>query len=189
MQKNPLFTYTDDMKSSLKKEEPQQYAILVTLITILVILVIMFFVFYFICAPVIIEGNSMYPTLHDGDVIMITKTHKNPDLNDIIVYKRPTDNKTKVIKRVVGVEGNTFTFSNSISSNEGRLYNHDTNLSYPINHEQYYALLSKYPKETFTLKEGEVFAIGDNKRESVDCRNYGAISVKSIIGIKKEKKT
>lgn len=182
-----MFTDTDDMKSSLKKEEPQQFAILITLITILVILVMLFFVFYFICAPVVIEGNSMAPTLHNGDIILITKTNKNPELNDIIVYKKPTDNKTKVIKRVVGIEGNVFTFSYDTARAEGFLCNTTTNISYPINSEQYHALYERYLKTTFTVQEGEVFAIGDNKRDSVDCRNYGAVSVKSIVGINKRK--
>ena len=92
------------------KQNKKQNMIFAILMTILIILVIVLFTFVFVCAPVKIKGDSMNPSLSDGDIIMISKVHKQPVLGDIVVYQKPNEKNMTVIKRVVAVEGDVLYF-------------------------------------------------------------------------------
>ena len=114
---------------------------------------------------------------------MISKIHKSPDLGDIIVYKKPDDNNTRVIKRVIGVAGDVFL----IGENLNHIYvmtkvNAPEETEYALSLSQYLFLKQTYGR-TIQVQKGEVFTIGDNFNNSIDGRNYGAIPISSIIGI------
>lgn len=163
---------------------------MIALTCVLIVLVITLLIFCFVCSPAVIYGESMTPSLSDGQVIMISKIHKEPVVGDIIVYKKPTEKNKKVIKRVVGVAGDVFTFSFNSISNTGFLKKATSDFQCHLTHEQYIFLSSKYTTTIspsiyqFTIQQGEVFTIGDNIHNSIDGRNYGPIPTSSIIGIK-----
>lgn len=171
----------------------RQKKITTILFAILAVLLVLMFIFVFFCSPAMIDGESMQPTLHDGQIVMISRVNKNPQLDDIVIYKKPGESK-KVIKRVVGVAGDTFYFSGNAISASAHIIKEGTSTSYSLSNEQYYFLASKFNNKKhsgkyagyhyFTLLEDEIFTMGDNYNNSVDGRNYGPIKVKDLIGIK-----
>ncbi|MDE6967939.1 MAG: signal peptidase I [Clostridia bacterium] len=178
--------FKEDYYDNLKEKQDKQKKLKLILSVILVLLIIVFCVFTFICSPVIIQGDSMTPTLKDGEIIFISKIHKTPLVGDIIVYKKPDEPKMNVIKRVVGVAGDTFEFDSSLEHPTNGIILKKVNSDFTclLNDDQYINLKSKFPAGKFTLGEDEVFTLGDNSTYSIDARNYGPVNLKNLIGIK-----
>ena len=64
----------------------------------------------FLYAPMGINGDSMKPTLSDGDIIIIDKisyTNEDPERFDMIAFKYKYDYSQMYIKRVIGMPGET----------------------------------------------------------------------------------
>ncbi|WP_433749679.1 signal peptidase I [Falsibacillus pallidus] len=137
---------------------------------------------YFLFAPIVVDGLSMMPTLHNGDRMIVNKFGK-PDRFDIVVFHAPE--QKDYIKRVIGLPGDKIQYKNDILYINGKAYK-----------EPY---LDQYKKnvgdgpltEDFTLKdytgkdrvpEGEVFVMGDNRRGSKDSRHIGTIPMSKIVG-------
>ena len=173
---------TQDSKD--KKFNKRQNTIFAILITLLIVLIVILITFTFICAPVVIKGDSMSPSLSDGEIIVISKIHKTPDVGDIIVYKKPDETNVKVIKRVIGVEGDIFELgTNTHGISVITKINDPQKTEYALSLSQYLFLSQTYG-HVIQIQKGEVFTIGDNTLNSIDGRNYGAIPISSIIGIK-----
>lgn len=66
----------------------------------------------FVCTSAIVQGTSMYPTFHDGQIVIINKLAyitKQPEIGDIIIAIEPVDND-KVIKRITGIPGSMVSY-------------------------------------------------------------------------------
>ena len=121
--------------------------------------------FYQLC---IIDGDSMFPTLKNGNIVFIKKYDLDLKHNDIVVIKK--DNKT-IIKRLVGmpndkIEINDYLYINGEKNDN--LYIEDRgNISNAI-----------------FLKDNEYFVLGDNRQNSIDSRfdEIGIITKDEIIG-------
>ncbi len=145
-------------------------------------------VHFFLFAPVIVEGESMLPTLENGDHMLINKIDYiigEPERFDIVVFKAKED--TYYIKRIIGVPGDHVAYEND------QLYiNGETQA------EPYLSSLKKQQNlgsgtltEDFTLErlteldkipEGYVFVLGDNRRNSTDSRIIGLVPIEDISG-------
>ena len=69
-----------------------------------------------IVVPVKIQGDSMYPTLHDKDTLIVNKLYLNrSDIKrfDIVVLKSNKLNQD-IIKRVIGLPGDNIVFKDDI---------------------------------------------------------------------------
>ena len=114
-----------------------------------------------------IQGDSMQPTLKEGNFILIKKIDLNLDYNDIVVIKK---NKNTIIKRLVALPGDKIKIDNYLYIN-GKKKN----------------IVIKYPgitKDEISLGEKEYFVLGDNIQNSIDSRysEIGIIYEKEIIG-------
>ena len=130
----------------------------------------------FVFQTVSVDKTSMYPTLKPNDRLILEKVtyyFSKPKRGDIIVFKYPKDTREKFIKRVIGIPGDKIKIENGI------LY---------INGEKQD---EKYIKEEMTgdfaettVPEDSIFAMGDNRNNSMDSRddNVGFIPYKLIIG-------
>lgn len=63
--------------------------------------------FYFF-VPVMVDGSSMMPTLHDGDRVIINR-FGNVDRFDVIIFK---DEGREYVKRVIGIPGDKIVYKN-----------------------------------------------------------------------------
>ena len=97
-----------------KKLHPILEEILSWIWSIAVASVIMAILYFFVGRPFTVSGQSMYPTLHNGDHMIMSKLG---DINrfDVVVLQAPDEDK-EYIKRVIGMPGDT------IEVKDGKLY-------------------------------------------------------------------
>ena len=140
------------------------------------------FIRFFIAAPYLVEGSSMEPTFMGWDYLIIDKLVydiKEPERGDVIVFTLPQDSSRSLIKRIIGLPGETVHISGSkiIIINPG----------YPDG----FTLDEPYidPKNATngesverTLGINEYFVMGDNRRVSSDSRIWGNLPEKNISG-------
>jgi signal peptidase I len=153
-----------------------------------------------------IEGQSMEPNLHTGQYILVNKiVYFHFDLNaplrllpgnadlspkivypfhmprrgEVVVFEYPRDMSKDYIKRVIGMPGDTVTikdgqvFVNGTLLDEPYLNGLPTNCrgDDPCNNGQPVA-----------VPPGTVFVMGDNRNNSSDSREWGALPLDGIIG-------
>lgn len=138
----------------------------------------------FFYSPMLINGNSMNPSLSDGDIVFIQKSaYKNqePERFDLIAFKYRYDFSQKYIKRIIALPGETVYIDDNVIYIKGE---GEENYK-PLN--EYYGLYSGKPQFTdinpMTLGEDEYFVLGDNRYDSDDSRNsVGLVKKETIIG-------
>lgn len=113
------------------------------------LLVILIFAYLEPFKVVIVEGESMLPTLQHGDMIIVLK--KQFKTGDIVII----EHKKSFIKRVIGVEGDTLEFKL-----DGLYINNKKR----INYEGHY----KGKGEKIIIPKDYIFVIGDNFKYSKD---------------------
>lgn len=145
------------------------------LIVALGLVVLFFLVRFLVAEPVRTSGDSMSPTLHDGDALVIQKVSywfSEPAIGEIVVATAP-DTGESVVKRVVAVGGD------SIGIEDGVLVRNGAPVVEPYaNQDQ----MGGYYWGPVVVPDGQVFLLGDNRLESHDSRNYGPVSVDAIEG-------
>jgi signal peptidase I len=92
-----------------------------------------------------------------------------------VVFNPPTESSIPYVKRVVAVGGET------VDLRDGRLYVDDRLLVIPQANGN---TLPQVPRVSypFTVPDGEVFVLGDNRLQSSDSRTFGSVPVTNIIG-------
>lgn len=168
---------------------------------------------YFIGTPTIVKQRSMYPTLKDGQRLMLNRTHritgKVPEVGDIITFEGPSKTyqtwevdqsnpvaiyenqpeglfdkfvyysleltKKSFIKRVIATEGQHVRIENN------KVYVNNVELE-----EEYLGpdvVTEGKNFNNFVVPKGYIFAMGDNRTKSTDCREFGCIPLEKIEGI------
>jgi len=161
------------------------YSILDFLRMILVAFIILMLVFTFVLRKNTVVGSSMYPTLEDGEhVIVNVAASYLTDIErfDVVVVHSP-DNKDLWVKRVIGLPGET------ISYQDGILYVDNKEIEEPFLDKNYAEQVVKQQQlKTFTqdmapvtLKDNEYFLMGDNRNNSMDSRSVGPFTRDKII--------
>ena len=144
---------------------------------ILVVLAIVIPIRVFIAQPFIVNGESMVPTLENGDSLIIDEISyrvEDPERGEVIVFRNPTKNKQFLIKRIIGLPGETVEISGSqviIRKDDSILQLDETYLNGDF---------SSYG--TWKLGENEYFAMGDNRQKSLDSRSWGVLPGDLIVG-------
>ena len=139
-------------------------------------------VYIFLGRPFTVSGASMYPTLHNGDRMILSKIG---DINrfDVVVLKAPDEN-VEYIKRVIGMPGDT------LELKQGVLYINGKKIEQPfINTEalqKQTVFIDDFTLQSLTgeikIPEGKYFVMGDNRGVSRDSRMIGLIDRKAIEG-------
>lgn len=120
-----------------------------------------------------VTGDSMYPTLHDGQVVVYNRLSSHYSRGDVVSVKMPSGDY--YVKRVVAVAGDT------VDLKDGHLYVNGAEETGSYVNGETYALegMVRYP---YAVTEGKVFVVGDNRQGSVDSRAFGAVLEKKIQG-------
>lgn len=174
-------SYRYDIKNSLNRKrgrelrQAEAYDWVEAFVTALLIIVL---VFGFVARSATVIGQSMEPTLHEGDRLLVLMSLSEPDYGDIVVIDRSTRGEPPIIKRVIGKSGDTM----FIDFGEREVWRNDQKLDEPyINEPTAEAGDVKFPVR---VPEGAVFVMGDNRNHSLDSRTteIGMVDTRKIMG-------
>jgi signal peptidase I len=129
----------------------------------------------YVAEPFAIRSESMAPTLQPGDHVLVEKLSYrfgSPRRGDLVVFRSP-DGGSPAVKRIVGLAGDRVAIEDGVLAVNG----HRQRESY-VDQRQvdsvYYGPV--------VVPRGDVFVIGDNRADSHDSRDYGAVPRRSLIG-------
>ncbi|HEU0080955.1 MAG TPA: signal peptidase I [Candidatus Paceibacterota bacterium] len=149
--------------------------------TVIVVFVAVALVRTFAFETFFVQGDSMYPTIKNGQLVMVNKLaylFKEPGRGDIVVAI-PRVYPGRVVKRIIGLPGEWF----SIESE--RIVIRDSRTEKGVNLDESYLAIPNTPEVGTTRRNidpREYFALGDNRAVSIDSRELGPIDRWSIKG-------
>ncbi|MBC1937452.1 signal peptidase I [Listeria grandensis] len=145
------------------------------------IILLAFIVHQYLASFILIDGESMSPSLKNGEVKVLYKMNiDNIERFDVIVFKS-SDSPDLIVKRVVGLPGDFVDYRNN------SLFINNTLVEEPFLSN----LADSDPNyltqdfKTNKISENHYFVLGDNRQISDDSRVFGEIDKSSIIGILK----
>lgn len=157
------------------------------LLEMVALVVVTALIFTKIVIPVRVDGESMYPTLHDKDVAVVNALYlSKSDIKrfDIIVLKSEELDKD-IIKRVIGLPGDTIVFKDDKLYINGTYYSEDyLDKEYVEEAKERYSATLFTNDFEITLADDEIFVMGDNRLRSADSRTLGTFEYSDIIGKK-----
>lgn len=119
-----------------------------------------------------VVGKSMEDSFQQGDVLIVEKYNtSNIQRYDVVIAKVKMQN---MIKRVIGLPGET------VQIKDNSVYVDGEKLKEQFD---FYTEESGIADKPFVLGKDEYFLMGDNRSESLDSREYGAIKLENIKGI------
>ncbi|MDB5058984.1 MAG: signal peptidase [Chloroflexi bacterium] len=124
-------------------------------------------------SPRVVDGQSMEPTLHNQEWIMLDKVSymfHAPQRGDVIVFKYPFNPTQDYIKRIIGVPGDHVVVGN------GHVYVNGQQLS-----ERYIAAAPNYT-DSVTVPQGFLYVLGDNRDNSSDSHVWGLLPRANVEG-------
>ncbi|MDQ3076657.1 MAG: signal peptidase I [bacterium] len=135
----------------------------------------------FIAQPFIVSGASMDPTFETGEYLIVDQLSyhlQDPQRGEIVIFKYPKDETKYFIKRIVGLPGDTLELDGTTVTIKNT--EHPDGL---VLDEEYIELQNeKIENMTVTLKDGQYFVMGDNRRQSSDSRAWGTLQRDLIVG-------
>lgn len=115
----------------------------------------------------VVRGNSMSPSIHDGDRIVIDPVSYlfgAVARGDIVVLKYPLDPSVDYIKRVIGLPGD------EVAIESGAVFVNGERIAEP-----YVASSDPFCTMRVQVKPAHYFVLGDNRARSCDSREFGQV--------------
>ena len=147
--------------------------VLVDLLETVVLALILFVAINAVSARVRVDGQSMLPTLKNGEFVLVNRLAYRvgePARGDIIVFRSTTQLDLDLIKRIIGVPGDRVRVS------DGQVVINGSVLQEPyINAEPRY-------DGDWSVPEQYLFVLGDNRNDSSDSHAWGLLPLQNVIG-------
>ena len=149
-----------------------------------------------------VDGSSMVPNLVNGEMLLVNRNaydsfdlytlvdwipgvepanameftpFDGPDRGDVVVFDPPVTSEKPYIKRVIGLPGET------VEIRDGAVFIDGDKLEEPYV-EDGITDCGQRDCEAVTLAEGEIFVMGDNRRNSSDSRVFGPVEIDAVQG-------
>ena len=159
------------------------------LLTLACTLALVFFIRTFIAETYEVPSGSMLETIQIGDRLVGEKVSlhwRKPQPGDVVTFDDPDGSGVTLIKRVIATEGQMVDLQDGSLVVDGQVQNEDYTLgkpSYPL--DRHAANLNEDVSYPFTVPEGEIWVMGDNRTNSSDSRYFGSVPVSSVTSIAK----
>lgn len=155
------------------EETTQWKRFFVDVVETLFLAVVLFVGINAVSARVRVDGFSMRPTLDDGEFVLVSKlSYKFGEFKhgDIVVFHFPLDPEEELIKRIIGLPGD------HVHVEGNQLY-----LNGELMNEEYIAEAPLYSGD-WTVAEGFLFVLGDNRNNSNDSKDWGLLPQENVVG-------
>lgn len=170
--KEKVLDDVDPVRIRARKREMRKQRIL-TVLEIFAVFIVIGLCFYWYMGMASVSGDSMYPSLHDGDIVFYRRHNSEYRKGDVVAIVRP--NGEEYVKRVIALAGDTVNIQNGevyvngqlVETKEalGKTNAMSEDISYPL-----------------VVGDKEVFVLGDNREISKDSRKFGPVKVADIKG-------
>lgn len=133
------------------------------------------FLTHYVYGVVVVDGESMENTLHDKDIGIVQRHSAIQDLKrgDIIVFYSDYYDEY-LVKRVIALSGDTLEIDKGVVKVNGKTVK-ENYIKEPM--------VVQNQLDKFTVPDGSFFAMGDNRNNSSDCRDFGPVDVNALYGI------
>ena len=150
-----------------------------------VVMIALLLINTFVIKLALVDGRSMYPTLQDNQLMLVFRPGYTPAGGDVVVIHTGNGifNRDYIVKRVIATQGQSVTIDYDLDT----VTVDDTILTEPyLNSEEGDTMLPRDDRSVvhYTVPEGCVFVMGDNRNHSADSRSdkYGMIAMSDIVG-------
>ena len=165
----------EDVDPELKRKKAremrkQRIIVSIQFLGLIAVIILLFYMFMGIST---VDGDSLYPTLRDKNVVFYKRMNSEFRQGDIVALKQPDG--TEYVKRVIAVAGDTVNIQGGevyvngekveIKDAIGATERKDGEVTYPL-----------------TVGDKEVFVLGDNREVSKDSREFGLLKTDDIKG-------
>ncbi len=170
-----------NIRERRKEELDEKFTWLNAFVIIFAVYLLLFFFRTFVYAPVQVVGKSMMPTLESGDMLVADKTAAIKR-GDVIVFSDENKDKS-YIKRVIGIPGD------EIMIKGGNVYRSENGGDFVLLEEDYVSspttIAGNFEKAVYSVPEGRLFVMGDNRINSSDSRysTIGLPKISSVLGV------
>lgn len=165
-----MYQTSDEIKNDIKKEKKNN-KLIKELITLTVIVIIVLLIKQFLVTPIQVNGDSMNPTLKNGDIMILNKIGYKINgikrFNIVVINNKDT----LLIKRVIALPNETIKYENNKLYIDGKEIKEDY-------------LGSDVLTNDFEAKTTDncYFVMGDNRDVSLDSRDLGCFDISEIQG-------
>lgn len=172
----------ENLPERVKFSRQNKILCLIVCIGLLFGLILKLFVFEILT----VSGESMFPAINDGERLFVSKCAyglckpygekllvqwKGPERGDVVIYLY---NNKIVVKRCIALGGDKLEI---LTDSDYNYILKAGDFSIPLSQSQYLNL-----KDSASVPQGYILAIGDNHEVSVDSRTYGFVSERNILG-------
>jgi len=144
------------------------------IIETLALTLIIFLVIHFTVQNYMVEGTSMQPSLNNSQFVLVNKLaylFHAPERVDVIVFHWPRDTTKDLIKRVIGLPGDTIVITGETVQVNGVVLK-----------EPYISKADNPNVPKYVVPPNDYFVLGDNRPVSDDSRDWGYVPRSYIIG-------
>ncbi len=137
-------------------------------------------IFTFVGRIIGVDGESMMPTLHDRDMLLLQSIGYSPEQGDVVVLSTKNfRNGSPIVKRIIAVGGQTV----DIDYETNTVYVDGVALDEPYILETMRALPESFATHV-EVPEGSIFVMGDNRNNSTDSRSpeLGVVDQRCVLG-------
>ncbi|MBI4087831.1 signal peptidase I [Candidatus Kaiserbacteria bacterium] len=150
----------------------------------LVALGLALFIRFFVAAPYVVSGASMEPSFEDWHYLIVDRVSYDfgqPERGDVVIFDLPQNQSRALIKRVIGLPGETIILSGSAPSVTiiNAVYPEGFTLNEPYLDSKNFGGASNM---RVTLGPDQYFVLGDNRKVSADSRLWGILPRSDIVG-------
>ena len=146
--------------------------VLYLLLKIMVIAVVVVLLFTFMFGILRVTDIAMDPTIQDGDIVIWYRLDKDYVATDPVVVSYEGEQQ---VRRVIAVAGDTVDITEDGLLINGSLVQEQNVFGETLRYEDGISL-------PITIEDGQVFVLGDGRRDSIDSRLYGPVNIKDTLG-------